>query len=307
MNAGSSPPIVLSPLSGEPARPEASFPTALLINGYAEKGIDVRRFFAGLDSITLYSCPATGYRFYDPPSLAGDTEFYAALSAFSWYYSPIRWEHEYAATLLSPGMRICEIGCGQGSFLESASRAGCVCTGLDINEKAAAKALERGLDVQTSSLRDHAARNQSAYDAVLAFEVLEHIYDVRSFFHSALSMLRPGGKLVLSMPNNDAFSYHFDAVQLLNRPPHHMGLWNYRALLALGRFFPLRVDTLEFEPLSHFKPQWIDALLRARLIKKYGELWKNLPEDAWELCAAPAREWHPFLHGPSMVAGFIRL
>ena len=144
-------------------------------------------------------------------------------------------------------MRICEIGCGQGSFLESASRAGCVCTGLDINEKAAAKALERGPDVIRTPCRitlRAVSRPMTRCSPLRCWNIFTMC---APFFHSALSMLRPGGKLVLSMPNNDAFSYHFDAVQLLNRPPHHMGLWNYRALLALGRFFPLRVDTLEFE------------------------------------------------------------
>lgn len=307
MNAGPTSKIVLCPLSGAAAEPVESFPSAFFINAYAEKGLDVRRFFNGLKRVTLYRCPETGYRFYDPPSLAGDKDFYAALSKFPWYYSS-RWEHEAAAAQLRPGMRIFEIGCGRGNFLEPVAKAGYACAGLDINEDAVAEALERGLDARTGDLREYAKQHQQAYDAVFALELLEHLYDVRPFLHSAISLLRPGGKLILSMPNNDAFSYHFDSVQILNRPPHHMGLWNYRALLALGRFFPVRLDALEFEPLDHYKPQWIDAILRAHLMRKdQEEVWKELPDDAWDLCAAPARELYPFLQGPSMVATFVRI
>lgn len=298
---------VLSPISGVPAEPMDSFPVTFLINAYAEKGLDVRRFFEGLEQITLYRCPETGYRFYNPPSVAGDGKFYADLGAFPWYYPAGRWVHEAGVACLRPGMRIFEIGCGQGNFLEPVANAGCVCAGLDINETAVAKARKRGLNVWTGTLHEYAEQCKEPYDVVFAFDLLEHIYEIQPFMNAALRLLRPGGKLVLSMPNNDAFSYHFDEVQILNRPPHHVGLWDYRALLALGRFFPLRLDALEFEPLKHYKPQWIDALLRNRLIKKQGKVWEELPDNAWNLCASPARELYPFLHGPSMVATFVRL
>jgi hypothetical protein len=51
-----------------------------LIQGYKDLlGIDVSRFFLNLDSIYIYKCNDTGYRFYYPETIFGDAAFYSEL------------------------------------------------------------------------------------------------------------------------------------------------------------------------------------------------------------------------------------
>lgn len=50
---------------------------------------------------------------------------------------------------------------------------------------------------------------------------MEHISDVASFIKACILLTKPGGYIILSVPNNDAF---VGAQELpLNMPPHHVG------------------------------------------------------------------------------------
>lgn len=243
-----------SPITGKPTvRLVSEVATSELIRTYRQKfRLDVTRHFAGLDQVRLYECEETGYRFYEPSTTAGDADFYAWMGELPWYYSPWKWEHARCAELVSPGSSVLEIGAAKGHFLEKlAALTGATCVGLELNPRGSAEAQRRGIDVREEFVQDHARTHGAAYDVVCSFQVIEHVPAVRSFLEGAIACIKPGGRLVLSMPNEDSFIGELaNAAAVLNMPPHHVGRWGERALRSLEKHFPLRCERILTEPLS---------------------------------------------------------
>jgi hypothetical protein len=79
--------------------------------------------------------------------------------------------------------------------------------------------------------------------------------------------------LIFAVPNNEPFFQRFSKYEVLNLPPHHMGLWNLAAFRKLGDFFEIDLAEFEFSGSSSFPA---DVYLRARAMAGI----KNLPADA---------------------------
>jgi SAM-dependent methyltransferase len=101
--------------------------------------------------------------------------------------------------LAPPPARLLDVGCGTGRFLRTAASAGYAATGLEPVEGTAASAREAGLDVRTGVLED--APEPGSWDVVTAFHVLEHVSDVSDFLDVLRRLPRPGGAVVLEVPN----------------------------------------------------------------------------------------------------------
>jgi SAM-dependent methyltransferase len=83
---------------------------------------------------------------------------------------------------------------------------------------------------------------------VYSFHVLEHLTDnIISFIENCLKCLKPGGKFIISVPNNEGFSPKYS---VLNYPPHHMGLWGNTSLNYLTKLFPIEEVKTLYSPLT---------------------------------------------------------
>ena len=232
------------------------FETARIINLYKAMGINVERFFIGLDKVSLYQCNDTLFRFYYPFTIFGDDEFYQELyTSIPNYYHPSRWEYSYAHEKIKPGSLVLEIGCGAGIFLDKLKMSGSKAEGLELNSKAIADCKAKGLNVHAELIESFAQKNQNGYDVVCSFQVLEHVAEVKSFLTSALTALKPGGKLIISVPNSHPYFLKHDKYHTLNMPPHHSGLWNKTSLEKLTTCFPMRLESMKTEPLKEYK-EW---------------------------------------------------
>ena len=256
-------PQVRSPLTGsDRVRVVTRHPVERLRRFYmGHLGVDVERFLDGLDDVVQYRCEDTGLEFYSPPSLAGDDAFYDSISRHAWYYDPDRWEHRTAVEWLGPTDRVLDVGCGSGAFLEQIREhhPGCSAEGIELSPKAAALAVARGLQVTVRSLDDLIADEPGGFDVVTSFQVLEHVPDPAGFLGGLVAALRPGGTLIIGVPNNDGYVGLTDNLLSypLNMPPHHMGMWREGSLKALTGLFPLEHVRTACEP--------IDANSRSRL------------------------------------------
>lgn len=102
-----------------------------------------------------------------------------------------------------PG-RLLDIGCATGIFLDGMRRFGWEVTGVEPTRSAATYAQERfGLDVFNGRLED-ANLPTAHFDAITMWDVLEHVHEPRQIIAELARLLRPGGLLVLSMPNPTA-------------------------------------------------------------------------------------------------------
>ena len=247
--------MVLSPITHQPAELIKKIPVDLIVNAYKnEVDLDVAGYFAGLSEIAVYKCMQTGYRFYHPFHLAGDDKLYELLQKFDWYYLPWKWDYTTADTLVANGQKVLDIGCGYGDFLKHLKeKKQCDCYGLEFNDKAMAVATERGIKIRKEFVQEHAKNNEGVYDVVSYFHLLEHIGDIDSFVSASIKCLKPGGTLIICVPNNNPFCYQLDEYHSLNMPPHHMGMWNDESLSKLADIYPVKVKGIYKETLKRYK------------------------------------------------------
>lgn len=221
--------------------------------------------FAGLDEIAIYECQATGYRFYYPYSLEGKEPLYRAIEDFDWTYQEDKWEHERALTYIADGDAVLDVGCGRGAFLDRAKGRSDDVTGIELNGSAASFARKRGLTVIPKLVSEHAKDCAAKYDVVTSFQVLEHVADPVPFLRDCIACLKIGGLLILGVPNNDSF-LQFARDNILNQPPHHVGLWNAGSLAALPGFLPIELVSMEDEPLREL--HWYQQVMERRYLPK---------------------------------------
>lgn len=228
--------------------------------------IDVSKFFIGLKKIELFKCKDTGYRFFYPFNVSGDSHFYEHFQKFDWYYMPWKWEHEVTLKYLKNKSSVLEVGCAKGAFIKKINELFSLSktVGLELNETAKAKTEK--WEILNETIEEFAKRNEQ-FDIVCSYQVLEHISSIKSFLQSKIDCLKIGGKLIISVPNNESFLKNID--NCLNMPPHHMGLWDEKSLKALTNYFPLKVEEVLFEPLQNYH---IDQYVNSLYYSKYTSL-----------------------------------
>lgn len=98
------------------------------------------------------------------------------------------------------GARILEVGCGTGSNLSLLKRFGTV-DAIEPDASARALASARGgMDVKCGLLPDGVKLDDGVYDLIAMLDVLEHIPDDGATLKALRSKLRPGGKVLLTVP-----------------------------------------------------------------------------------------------------------
>ncbi len=257
---------VVSPLTGEEARVLKKIDVDTIVKEWKKCfNYDVGSLFTGRKELLLCECLTTAYKFYYP-AVEGDSRLYEHLQRYPWYYMPWKWEHDVALGYIEDGMKVLEIGCGRGGFLSGIlDRRKVDATGLELNVAAAQACGEKGLDAVVEDVKAHALSHAGEYDVVCAFQVLEHIFEVRLFLDDVIKCLKPGGVLLISVPNDE--SIFGDLFSVLNAPPHHVGLWNKTALRALEALWAVELKTIEYEPLQRYHAGGVAGLVEQKLTK----------------------------------------
>jgi len=98
---------------------------------------------------------------------------------------------------------ILEVGCNEGSFLKIAQEAGYEILGLEPNDKLVEYAKNLNLPVVQGIIETF--RPERRYDAIVLFNVLEHLKDPAGALQKMSSILSPAGYLVLEIPSIDSF------------------------------------------------------------------------------------------------------
>lgn len=112
--------------------------------------------------------------------------------------------------------RILEIGCGTGHNLVMLARFGTV-DAIEIDDAARAIAERRlGRPVGSAPLPELSGVAEGTYDLVALLDVLEHVEDDRAALRSIARRLKPGGTLLLTVPQHpwmwsghDVANHHF--------------------------------------------------------------------------------------------------
>lgn len=106
---------------------------------------------------------------------------------------------------LQPGDAL-EVGCGAGALLDEVARAGWRATGVESSPRALALAKLLAADSGQGQvlLPSLPAPGEVAFDLVLALDVLEHIENDAGALRDWVNLLRPQGRLLISVPAHPA-------------------------------------------------------------------------------------------------------
>jgi 2-polyprenyl-3-methyl-5-hydroxy-6-metoxy-1,4-benzoquinol methylase len=131
--------------------------------------------------------------------------------------------------LIDPrGLRVLDLGCGGGHNGELLKKAGArEVVGVELDPGAAAEArkrLDRVVECDLATL-DPTSLGDQLFDAILASDVLEHLLDAEGVLARAVTRLRPGGAVVLSLPNISNV-YVFSQLLLKTWPRRGSGIFD---------------------------------------------------------------------------------
>jgi SAM-dependent methyltransferase len=154
----------------------------------------------------------------------------------------VRWVRRAAA----PVGRLLEVGSASGWFLAEARAVGYEVVGVEPAEEMAAAARERsGAPVHTAMLED-ADLPAGTFDVAVAWHVLEHLADPRGALAAVRAALRPGGRLLLELPNVASLRAAREGERWYGmEPAHHVAHYSPRALDALLRAAGLEPEVIE--------------------------------------------------------------
>jgi SAM-dependent methyltransferase len=201
----------------------------------------------GSGPVALRRCGRCDLDWFDPP-LEGDAAFYSELFSGGIRYEPWRWEFDRAIERIPDGARVVEVGAGKGAFLRSILRRCHGVEAIDRNPDVAAELRAMGIEVSDADVREDALARPGRADVVCAFQVLEHVADVRGFLSALATIAKPGGEVLVSVPNRDRFRNEW--LTPMDCPPHHLSRWSPRQFAAAADVVGLDLVFVDHEPAS---------------------------------------------------------
>lgn len=134
--------------------------------------------------------------------------------------------------------QVLDVGCGIGEFLDLYIES----VGLDLNPYLVEHCVRRKFVCCLGTAHMLPFRNDS-FDGVLASNILEHLDDAEIAVSEAVRVLKPGGKLVASVPMDAGFRHD----------PTHIRMFKEPGLRALARSLGLRTEVIYPYP---FRSEW---------------------------------------------------
>ncbi|KAF0126631.1 MAG: methyltransferase type 12 [Elusimicrobia bacterium] len=156
---------------------------------------------------------------------------------------------------LSEGDRVLDVGCATGLFCLEAAKSGFAAEGIDPSKlliDLGRRALK--IDLHHGLLEEFNPGHK--FKGLVAWDVLEHVYDPLALARRCAELLEPGGHLFLQVPNHEGISNRFKT--LMNRAglkrsgfkhfgfPQHIYFFNRKSLSALlvrAGFTPLLLES----------------------------------------------------------------
>jgi len=128
--------------------------------------------------------------------------------------------------------------------------------GVEPGAGAAEAARRSGVPVITGTL-DDAALEEGAWDVIVLMQTLEHLADPAAELARLFALLRPGGLLVMTTPNQHSWLARLSGRRWFEyKPPEHLFLFTPRTVRAL--LSRVGFEAIEVGPDVHrYPPRWV--------------------------------------------------
>lgn len=156
---------------------------------------------------------------------------------------------------------VLDIGCGIGDFLGYCKKEGWNVSGLEPNEHARKLVLENH-QIVVDDVSEISKLADEQFDLITLFHVLEHIVEPKQMLSEMLRVLKPGGRLVVALPNHASWdAKHYEKFWAAWDVPRHLYHYNPKSILSLMNQFGL------IEEMT--KPMVWDAFYVSLLSEKF--------------------------------------
>jgi 2-polyprenyl-3-methyl-5-hydroxy-6-metoxy-1,4-benzoquinol methylase len=190
--------------------------------------------------------------------------------------------------------RVLDVGCGRAALGGAIRELGWEVWGIEQSGEAcatAAKRLDRLVEADLHDLdRVDAALGATRFDALVFSDVLEHVYDPLGVLEKYLAFVRPGGKVLISVPNAVVWTNRLRL--LLGRVEYadtgvmdrtHIRFFTFRTARRLVEAAGCRIDRVASTP---YLARAVLPLLKRVLAR--GVLRSEGPADPRALIDSPA-------------------
>jgi SAM-dependent methyltransferase len=137
---------------------------------------------------------------------------------------------------VQPGARVLDVGCGPGDFVAFAGDRFDM-WGLDVSPGAIDEARRKNPRVADQLASGFVVVQRypaGVFDAIVMWDVVEHLWDPLAVLRQLLPCLRPGGALLLSTPDIGAVTARLMGPRwAFMTPPEHLGFFSRRSLRFL--------------------------------------------------------------------------
>ncbi|MEM8866225.1 MAG: methyltransferase domain-containing protein, partial [Planctomycetota bacterium] len=182
-----------------------------------------------------------------------------------------------AARCIKPGDRVIDIACGLGygsTVMTQNSRCESY-LGIDNSDyaveyaNASFAAGEKNIEFEKGSLPECLGKfDDASFDFVASFETLEHLQDTRTYLSECQRILSPGGRLMISVPND------WTEEDGLDPNPHHYHVYDWGKILGELEGDGFLVERTFAKTVSRRKEQgqWVT----------HGYEWQDCPVEGVE-------------------------
>ena len=168
-------------------------------------------------------------------------------------------------------LEILEIGCGAGGMLKPLNRYGRV-TGLDFSQDSMRYCRSRGFPRVVTGVGAELPFDDETFDLVALFDVIEHIPDDQKVLEEVRRVLKPGGRIFVSVPAYQFLYSQNDEVV------HHLRRYTAGGLRRLFRAADLRE-----EKVTYFNTFLFPLIFSALMVLKLKERLFGRPEGQTNL------------------------
>jgi 2-polyprenyl-3-methyl-5-hydroxy-6-metoxy-1,4-benzoquinol methylase len=161
------------------------------------------------------------------------------------------------ALLREPLGWVLDVGCARGANADALRARGAThVAGIEFDEEFAAAAREHYDQVVHGSVPEDLSWPGESFDTILAYDVLEHLVDPWTAVRRLAALLKPGGRLHVSLPNarskklwlplilRGTFAYEPEGIMDVT----HLRFFTRRDAIALVEGAGLRVESVEHPP-----------------------------------------------------------
>jgi len=152
-------------------------------------------------------------------------------------------------------LKVLDIGCGDGYFLDKAKNFGCLCYGTEYNDALIERLRLRGIkaSINLENFQKEIKGDLDKFDIIRINWVLEHVIRPRDMLIEARKLLKDNGELIIGVPNfntpSRVFKEHFQM-----HIPQHRQLFTKKSLKEMLQGCGFKIVYLRTKSLGILGP-----------------------------------------------------